>query len=95
MITYDEILNMNYYQKTSYTGWTGGMRFLIRKEEKDDGSVFGVYAWPGPYNFEKTDDDKKLNTNFPFTEEGRKSCVDWLNKQLEEQEWPARKMAGY
>ena len=32
MITTDEILNLNYYKKTTYTGWMEGMRFLIRRE---------------------------------------------------------------
>lgn len=32
MLTSDEVLNLNYYKKTSYTGWINGMRFLIRRE---------------------------------------------------------------
>ncbi len=83
MITCDEILNMNYYKKTSYTGWTGSMRFRISREASDDAEpVFRVYAWPAPYNFEHTDADQKICTDFPFTEEGRHQVVDWLNEQL-------------
>lgn len=33
MLTYDEVLNLNYYKKTTYTGWMDGMRFLIRREQ--------------------------------------------------------------
>lgn len=96
MITYDEILNMNYYKKTTYTGWTGGMRFLIRKEDSEEESVFHVFAWPGPYIFDLVGEDKKLDATFPFTEEGRKQVVDWLNQQLTEHEdlWPQQKTAG-
>lgn len=32
MLTYDDALNMNYYKKTSFTGWMGGMRFKIAKQ---------------------------------------------------------------
>ena len=35
MLTYDDALNLEYYKKTTYTGWMGGMRFLIKKEEPD------------------------------------------------------------
>lgn len=108
MITYDEVLNLNYYKKTSYTGWTGGMRFMIARREPEaaegnDAGIpesanpqpfFEVFAWPGPYNFEKTDDSRKRHARFPFTEEGRIACVDWLNRQLEEGDWPRNKVAG-
>ena len=36
MLTSDEVLNLNYYKKTSYTGWINGMRFLIRREAPED-----------------------------------------------------------
>ncbi len=29
MLTYDDALNLNYYKKTTFTGWMNGMRFLI------------------------------------------------------------------
>ena len=36
MLTSDEVLNLNYYKKTSYTGWINGMRFLIRREAPEE-----------------------------------------------------------
>ena len=33
MLTYDDALNLNYYKKTSFTGWMGGMRFKIAMEK--------------------------------------------------------------
>ncbi len=33
MLTYDDALNLNYYKKTTFTGWMNGMRFLIKREE--------------------------------------------------------------
>lgn len=97
MITYDEVLNMNYYKKTSYTGWTEGMRFLIRRVEQEGSDpVFQAYVWPGPYIFDLAEDEKKFEATFPFTEEGRKQVVDWLNRQLTEKAdlWPKQKTAG-
>ena len=40
MLTSDEVLNLNYYKKTSYTGWINGMRFLIRREAPEEGDAF-------------------------------------------------------
>ena len=49
MLTSDEVLNLNYYKKTSYTGWINGMRFLIRREAPEEGDAFfHAWVWPGP-----------------------------------------------
>ena len=39
MLTYDDALNLNYYKKTTFTGWMNGMRFLIKREEPDHHEV--------------------------------------------------------
>ena len=57
MLTSDEVLNLNYYKKTSYTGWINGMRFLIRREAPEEGDAFfHAWVWPGPLIFSLTDD---------------------------------------
>lgn len=102
MITYDEILNLNYYKKTTYTGWLGGMRFKIKREtpEGSDGEaaepIFRVWIWAGPYIFDKTPAEKKYTAQFPFSEDGKKQAVDWINEQYQARmdEWPARKTDG-
>ena len=49
MLTYDDALNLNYYKKTTFTGWMGGMRFLIKRETPEDAdAIFHVWIWPGP-----------------------------------------------
>ena len=108
MLTYDDALNLNYYKKTSYTGWMGGMRFLIKREdviikeatedtpeEKGD-PIFHAWVWPGPYIFDLTDDSLKTDITFPFTQEGKEQTVDWINEQYESRikEWPRRKTDG-
>ena len=84
MLTYDEVLNLNYYKKTSFTGWMKPIRFLIKQEKnEDDTSIFHAWVWPGPYIFDKTDDSLKIDKTAPFTEEGKKQIVDWINTQYE------------
>ena len=105
MLTYDEVLNLNYYKKTSYTGWMEGMRFLIKQEqpkvidpdsqeEKDGDPVFHIWIWPGPYIYDLTPAEKKLTAHFPFSEEGKRQAVDWINEQftLHKNEWPKQKI---
>ncbi len=87
MLSYDEVLNLNYYKKASFTGWTAGKRFLIRREVPEGGdAVFHVWVWPGPYIFDLTDDSLKTEAQFPFSNEGKRQAVDWINAQLEENE---------
>lgn len=108
MLTYDDALNLNYYKMTTYTGWMGGMRFIIKREEPiikpatDDtpaekgDPIFHAWIWPGPYIFDLTDDSIKVDNTFPFTEDGKKKCVDWINETYEARikEWPRRKTDG-
>ena len=94
MLTYDDALNLNYYKKTTFTGWMGGMRFLIKREAPEDAdAIFHVWIWPGPYIFSETPAEKKLTAQFPFTEEGKRQAVDWINSQFEEHAdlWPKQK----
>ena len=100
MITNNDILNMNFYQKEIFTGSYEGMRYLIKKDTAADGEdtsagstpVFRATIWPGPYNFASTADDKKASADFPFTPEGKEQVVDWLNEQwrARKAEWPRR-----
>ena len=84
MLTYDEALNLNYYQKTSFTGWMNPLRFLIKKEQPEDGeAIFHAWVWPGPYIFSLTDDSLKIEKTATFSEEGKKEIVDWINEQYE------------
>lgn len=44
-------------------------------------TVLRVTAWPEPYCFDATPDEQKIWKEFPFTEEGIVSGVEWLNEQ--------------
>ena len=84
MLTYDEVLNLNYYKKTSFTGWMKPIRFLIKQEKNEDGTaIFHAWVWPGPYIFDLTEDSLKIDITAPFTEKGKQQIVDWINEQYE------------
>lgn len=83
MLTYDEVLNLNYYKKTTFTGWIPPLRFLIKMEQtQDEDAIFHAWVWNGPYIFDKTDTSLKKDTTAPFTEEGKRQIVDWINEEL-------------
>lgn len=93
MLTYDEVLNLNYYKKTSFTGWMKPLRFLIKMEKPEEGEpIFHAWVWPGPYIFDLTDDNLKLDMTASFTEEGKREIVDWINEQYSayKDEWSSK-----
>lgn len=93
MLSYDEALNLNYYKKTTFTGWMNPLRFLIKMEKAEDGdALFHAWVWPGPYIFDKTEDSLKIDTTAPFTEEGKRQIVDWINEQydMHKDEWSSK-----
>ena len=94
MLTYDDALNLNYYKKTSFTGWSSPVRFLIKRETPEEGdAIFHAWVWPEPYNFEVTEDSLKIEHTEPFTEDGKCRIVDWINQQQElyRHKWSSRK----
>jgi len=93
MLTYDEVLNLNYYKKTSYTGWMKPLRFLIKMEKPEESeAIFHAWVWPGPYIFDLTDDSLKLDKTAAFSEDGKREIVDWINEQydLHKDEWSSK-----
>lgn len=82
MLTYDDALNLNYYKKTTFTGWMKPIRFLIKRETPEDGeAIFHAWVWPEPYIFDLTDDSLKIDFTAPFSDEGKQQVVDWVNAQ--------------
>ena len=51
------------------------------KKERFTGSYKGM--WPEPYAFLATPDEQKTWKEFPFTEDGIVSGVEWLNEQYD------------
>ena len=100
MITTDDVLNINFYKKETFTGSYKGMRYRLKKETKEipgetedaapvKQDFFLCHIWPGPYNFSVTPDEEKQAATFPFSEDGKQAAVNWLNEQWNNRkEWP-------
>ena len=95
MLTYDEVLNLNFYKLSAYTGWIHPLRFRIQMEKtNDEESIFRVWIWPAPYIFDFVENDKKITYTAPFTQDGKKQIVDWINTQYENYKdiWSKKKL---
>lgn len=75
MIERKDLLAFEFYKKKPFKGSDKGMRYMITKDEE----VLKAYAWPEPFSFEATSEDKKISEEFEFSEEGLAKAVDWLN----------------
>lgn len=79
----ENLVPLAYFKREPFYGSYKGMQYRVVKEEDE----FQVSVYPEPYNFKTTPDEKKEFKNFPFTNEGRKEILNWLNeKYLEEKE---------
>ena len=95
MISYEDVLSLHFYEKELFTGSYQGMRYRLERTsggEADAPDLFRAVIWPGPYNYATTRDEQKSAATFPFTEEGKKQAVDWMNEQWQarQAEWPKR-----
>lgn len=79
MIDLDGMISIPFLKKTLFTGSHRKMNFLLKKVSDDDGDRIRVVAWPGPFNFENTEDEKKVSHDVEFSSEGIKQAVQWLN----------------
>ncbi len=85
MIDKEKFHVLNYVKKEEYTGSMDGMRYMLKKKEKEDGSVLEVIIWPEPYCYAKTSEEKKQRREFPFTSDGVMEAADHLNAVYQEQ----------
>lgn len=81
MIDREHFFNLNILKKEDYTGSMDGMRYRLVKVEDDEGAKLHVTAWPEPFCFDKTPEEKKTVKDFAFSEEGKMDAADWLNRQ--------------
>lgn len=89
MIDYEHFHVLNYVKKEEYTGSMEGMRYMLKKKTVLEGEAEKTYLeviiWPEPYNYAKTEEEKKQRKDFDFSEEGLKEAVGYLNSQFTEQ----------
>lgn len=79
MIKEDEFNYLNYIKKEELTGSDTGMRYMLKKS----GDSITVTAWPEPYCYAKTPEEKKVRTTVPLSREGVEEARCWLNEQHE------------
>lgn len=84
-MTRKDLLSLNYYNYSPFHGSENGLRYRVEKfiEETESGEKkeprLKVTLWPEPFNYDKTPDDKKEVSIFPFSEEGLQSATDHIN----------------
>lgn len=85
MIDKEQFHIFNYIKKEEYTASMKGMRYMLKKKEKEEKAVLEVIIWPEPYCYAKTPEEKKQRMEFEFSAQGVEQAADWLNEQYEQQ----------
>lgn len=83
MIKETDVFNINYYKKEMFNGSYRKMRYRIAKKEEEDKKNLQVTIWPGPYNYDTTQEDVKTTAEFEYSNDGLKAAVAYLNEQYE------------
>ncbi len=85
MIERIDLFHLPFYQKEAFTGSDRGVRFWIGKteipktdSEEEKETVLRVIVWPEPFALKHTDDSKKIQKDFPFSEEGLDMVYNWI-----------------
>ena len=90
MVLRKDLLSLGFYRLSPFHGSDGPLSYRIEKFTEEDGvdakgnpkyKIAGlrVTTYPGPYNFETTDDSLKQSKDFPFEPESLDAIVDYLN----------------
>lgn len=85
MIDRENFHVLNYIKKEEYTGSMDGMRYMLKKKEKEEGAALEVIIWPEPYCYARTDEEKKQRREFSLSMEGVQEAADYLNAMYREQ----------
>ncbi len=84
-----DIYNINFYETLPFYGSYQGMHYRIARIEdgaeapgadgQNSGRQLCVTTWPGPYNYETTDESLKVSALFAYSNEGLDDAADYLN----------------
>ena len=80
MIQKQDLFNIRFYEKARFHGSCQGLHYRIEKITADEEKKLKVTTWPGPYNFETTDDSLKQSALFEFSNEGLCDICAYLNE---------------
>lgn len=91
MVERIDLFHLPFYKKEAFTGSDRGIRFWIGKteiqkegaganaeEESPMETVLRAILWPEPFALDHTADEKKLQKDFPFSEEGLDEIYVWI-----------------
>lgn len=86
MIVRHDLLDLNFYKKSPFTGSDGTMRYRVERIEipqSEETAIAQLCAtvWFGPYAFACTPDEEKTTHTAAFSEQGMTELVDWMNAQ--------------
>jgi len=90
MVLRKDLLSIGFYRLSPFYGSDGTLSYLIQKIEetvetddtgkpKKEITGLRVITFPGPYNYDHTDDSLKVTKDFPFAAESLDAIVDYLN----------------
>lgn len=71
-------LSVNFLKKENYTGSHAGTRYYLSGSDDQ----IKVCIYPEPWCFEATPEEDKTWKEFPFTPEGLKEAIDWINNAV-------------
>lgn len=91
MIERIDLFHLPFYKKEAFTGSDRGIRFWIGKtevpvegpgeeagEEPRTETVLRAILWPEPFALKHTADEKKIQKDFSFSEEGLDQIYEWI-----------------
>ena len=90
MVLRKDLLSLGFYKSSPFYGSDRALHYKINKIQEEDGvdskgktkyKIVGlrVITFPGPYNFENTDDTLKVSKDFPFEDAALDAIVEYLN----------------
>ncbi|MCC8029802.1 MAG: GNAT family acetyltransferase [Lachnospiraceae bacterium] len=76
-----DLFHISFYKKTRFHGSFRGMHYRIEGITDEDGTKqLCVTTWPGPWNFDHTDDSLKESALFAFSDDGLDAVTHYLNE---------------
>ena len=81
--TFEKPISINYIKLKPYFGSFNGISFAFKKNEE----ILEAYLYPAPFSFDNTPDEKKLKSEFEFSEEGYAEAVAWMNDHFSDFEY--------
>lgn len=72
-----DLLSLNFYKKSPFTGSEKGIRYKIEKSEEEK---LVAWIWPEPFAFNETEDALKTSRTFEFSENGLEEITSWINE---------------